>query len=429
MEVDALRVAVIEGTDAGRGAPLSASGRRVRVGSARGCDVMLRDGLAAPTHAELHVSEGGVAIRDLGSRAGTYVGSVRVIEAVVPPGTRVRIGDTILAVLGATPPADLRETLAAEGISFSGPPMTDVAEAALRVAPFSTTVLIEGETGTGKELVARAIHRSSMRVNGPFVIVDCGALPATLLEAELFGHERGAFTGAASRRKGAFEQAHGGTLLLDEIGELPMSSQPALLGVLQRRRFRRVGGTEDVEVDVRVLAATNRDLRAEADAGRFRADLFYRLAAAHLRLPPLRLRLDDLPAMVAHMLVDLTGEPRHPLFDGAAMAALRAHGWRGNARELRAVVERAVTMGKLDLGLGPSLAEPPDPEEAIARSEPTPSSGASYRDARQQAIAAFERAYLANLISTSGGNASEAARVARMDRPHLLKMLRKHGLR
>jgi DNA-binding NtrC family response regulator len=309
--------------------------------------------------------------------------------------------------------------------------MTEVAESLQRLAPFSTSVLIEGETGTGKEVIARAVHRLSMRANGPFVVVDCGALPATLIESELFGHERGAFTGADRRRQGAFERAHGGTVFLDEIGELPLASQPALLGALQRRRFRRVGGHDEVEVDVRLVAATNRNLLVEVERGAFRADLYYRLATAGIWLPPLRKRLDDLRVLIASLLTELTGSPVPWPFDEPAMEALRAHAWPGNVRELRAVVERAVTLGRLDLGgPRPSLPAPAPTAEAPA-STPTLPAGlpGAYGDARAEALSIFERDYLRRLIESCQGNASEAARVARMDRPHLLRLLRRHSLR
>jgi transcriptional regulator with GAF, ATPase, and Fis domain len=262
-------------------------------------------------------------------------------------------------------------------------------------------------------------------------VVDCGALPENLLESELFGHERGAFTGAERRRVGAFERAHGGTIFLDEIGELPPSQQPALLGVLQRRRFRRVGGDREVEVDVRVIAATNRDLRDEAKSGAFRADLFYRLASVRVHLPPLRERLCDLPELVAHIAEELTGSPGGVALGKGELDALAEHGFPGNVRELRAMIERLHTMGGLDFGGAPKTPRAPAAagEGEGGGEEAAEGSLGSYRDARAQTLADFERAYLRRLIDSCGGNASEAARVARMDRPFLLKLLRRHGLR
>jgi DNA-binding NtrC family response regulator len=440
-DAPALRVAVLQGRDAGQFAPLAgAFGSKVAIGSARENALVLHDERVSPRHLEVWATPEGIGVRDLGSQAGTYIGAIKIGEAIVPLGTRLRAGDSIVGVMGAAIEGGLRERLAAEGLAFVGGAMAEIAESIARLAPFNTSVLVEGETGTGKEVVARALHRMSMRQNGPFVLVDCGALPASLIESELFGHEKGAFTSAERKHEGAFERAHGGTLLLDEIGELPLTSQPALLGALQRRSFRRVGGHTEVSVDVRVLAATNRDLLAEVERGTFRADLYYRLASARLVLPPLRHRLDDLPALVEHLLTEVAGSAAHFPLDEEALRALRAHPWKGNVRELRAVVERAVVLGRLDLGGKRADGERPRaPEEAaVARFEangsPAPRSapgGAlpSYRDARAEAMASFEQRYLGALIEACQGNASEASRVARMDRPHLLRLLRRHGLR
>ena len=422
-----MRVAVVHGRDAGQFVSLpSTPGRKVTIGAARDNDLVLHDERVSPRHLEVSTAGDGAALRDVGSASGTFLGATRLTDGIVPAGTRVRVGETVLEIVAGEATGDLRARLAAEGLVFTGPAMTEVAESLQRLAPFSTSVLIEGETGTGKEVIARAVHRLSMRANGPFVVVDCGALPATLIESELFGHERGAFTGADRRRQGAFERAHGGTVFLDEIGELPLASQPALLGALQRRRFRRVGGHDEVEVDVRLVAATNRDLLVEVGRGAFRADLYYRLATAGIWLPPLRSRLDDLQVLIASLLTELTGSPLPWPFDEQAMAALRAHAWPGNVRELRAVVERAVTLGRLDLG----GSRPTLPAEAPASTPTLPAAApGAYGEARAEALLIFERDYLRRLIEACQGNASEAARVARMDRPHLLRLLRRHSLR
>ncbi|HET9485353.1 MAG TPA: sigma 54-interacting transcriptional regulator, partial [Xanthomonadales bacterium] len=246
--------------------------------------------------------------------------------------------------------------------------------------------------------------------------------PATLIASILFGHEKGSFTGADQRRVGAFERANGGTVLLDEIGELPLEVQPALLGVLERRAFTRVGGSTQVSVDVRILAATHRDLRAEVNAGKFRADLYYRLAVAKIMIPPLRERPEDIEPRARHFVQKLTGmDDLGPL--QAALPALRSHPWSGNVRELRNVVEAAIVMGELDLG--------PDGDNKVPAPLASAASGSisPYRDARAAALQRFEAEYLKDLIERTGGNASEAARLARMDRPYLLTLLRKHGLR
>ncbi len=437
-----LSLLVVEGRDAGRSVPLPPDGRRVRAGTARSSELPLHDDEVSPAHVELSCEPAGIRVRDLGSKTGTFVGAVRLVEAVVPPATRVRVGRTVLSAGAPAALSDLRARLASEGLVYESEVMAEVAETLRRLAPFTMSVLIEGETGTGKEVAARAVHTLSMRNNGPFVFVDCGALPPNLVEAELFGHERGAFTGAEGQRPGAFEQAHGGTLFLDEIGELPRESQAALLGVLQRKRLRRVGGTREIAVDVRVVAATNRDLEEEIAAGAFRSDLFYRLATARLTLPPLRERPRDLEVLVAHFLGEICGDGGAPQLGETELRELRAHAWPGNVRELRAVVERAVATGVITTASRRRSAEPrlasaqeppsarstpgiPDLAGAGAKSGPED----TYRDARARALADFERDYLQELISACGGNASEAARVARMDRPHLLRMLRRHNLR
>jgi DNA-binding NtrC family response regulator len=287
-----------------------------------------------------------------------------------------------------------------------------------KLGPTMVSVLIEGETGTGKEVIASAMHAKSPRANKPFVIVDCGSLPPTLIASELFGHERGAFTGANRRHTGAFERASGGTLFLDEIGELPLDVQPTLLGVLERRRFRRVGGEQELDTDVRVLSATHRDLRASANTGRFRADLYFRLAVSRIVIPPLRERPEDLPALVAHFAEQLTGRSDSPGLDPRFLASLSAQHWGGNVRELRNLVENAIALGTDQL-----------PEDPATTSPTSALFDGSYRDARARAVSDFERSYLTQLIQSCNGNASEAARRAQMDRAYLLSLLKRHGLR
>ncbi len=294
--------------------------------------------------------------------------------------------------------------------------MKTLVESAGRLASTSVAVLIEGETGVGKEVLASAIHRHSRRSAGPFVVVDCGALPVTLLSTELFGHEKGSFTGADRRHVGAFERAHGGTIFLDEIGELPLEFQPALLGVLERRRFRRVGGNQDIEADVRLISATNRDLRAGANSGQFRPDLYYRIAVSRLVVPPLRERTDDIPELVAQVLTEIEGSPDSSTLDPAFIQSLARHYWPGNVRELRNAVEQAVALGTL------AYQSPP-----VAPTSSRPLT--TYKAERQVAVEAFEREYLQRLISQFDGNASAAARFAEMDRNYLVSLLRRHGLR
>jgi DNA-binding NtrC family response regulator len=370
-------------------------------------------------HIELSRGQGGIVVKDLGSLNGTFIGGLRVMEAIVPAGTRLRLGESELVVEDGETFSDKEETAAEipEIVSLSES-MDRVKRSISRLAKTEVTVLVQGETGTGKELVARALHDHGPRASKPFVTVDCGSMPATLVASELFGHERGAFTSADRSRIGSFEEANGGTVLLDEIGELPLQVQPVLLGALERKRFRRVGGARDIDVDVRVVAATNRDLREEVNRGTFRADLYYRLAAARIILPPLRERLEDIEVLVRHFVTLVQGTDDPLPFSAGTLSSLATQPWRGNVRELRNVVETALAMGGLTL-------------DAKTRPDGVPTVGvsSSYREAKAEALEQFEKTYLGALIESCEGNASEAARVARMDRSHLLTLLRKHGLR
>jgi two-component system response regulator AtoC len=300
-----------------------------------------------------------------------------------------------------------------------------------KAAAVDATVLVEGETGTGKELAARAIHVLSARRARRFVPVNCGALPGELVESELFGHARGAFTGAASARPGLFQEAEGGTIFLDEVGELPLAAQVKLNRVLQEREVRRVGETQAVPVDVRVVAATHRDLREEVRAGRFREDLFYRLNVIAVTLPPLRERAEDVPLLAAHFLEKHARALRRTLggFAPEALRRLAAHPWPGNVRELENVVERAVAVAG---GEGVELADLP-PELAAG---PPPSAGAGaalaalpYKDAVAGARDRVTREYLVALMTEFAGNVTRAADRAGVERESLHRLLRRHGLR
>jgi DNA-binding NtrC family response regulator len=307
------------------------------------------------------------------------------------------------------------------GLRGRSPAMRRMMAKIERAAASDVSVLVIGESGTGKEVVARGLHELGRRALGPFVAVDCGALSPALVASELFGHERGAFTGADRQHVGAFERAHGGTLFLDEIGELPSALQASLLGALERRTMRRVGGTADIAVDVRVVSATNRDLRAEVNSGAFRLDLYYRLAVVSLAMPPLREHPEDIELLVAHFLREAghTGAVGD-VFAPATMRALAGHRWPGNVRELRNLVEATLAMGEpppLDAALGGDA----DP---IARVLVL-----GYREARQQILHDFEARYLTALLERNDGNISRAARAAGMDRSHLAELLARHKLR
>jgi DNA-binding NtrC family response regulator len=423
LHIRTLRVEVLTGPDAGN--VVETDDELVTIGAAPGNSLRLTDGTVSRFHLELARQEAGIRVTDLGSRNGTFCEKVRVERAVVPPGTELTFGRTTVRVDdGAGAAVDVLTESDLDGLRGETPQMRRLMTQVATAAKASVPVLVIGESGTGKELVARALHQHSDRADGPFVTLDCSAQVETLVGSELFGHERGAFTGADRQRKGAFEQAHGGTLFLDEIGELPPGLQPQLLGALERRRFKRLGGTAEIPVDVRVIAATNRDLRSEVNSGAFRLDLYYRLAVVVLRIPALRERPSDIPLLVDHFLQEcgFAGH-REDLVPDEQLAKLRAHAWPGNVRELRNWVEATVAMG-----------ESPELEHALGSTPPGPPSDGdylnlSYKDARRQVLDAFEGRYAAHLLATSGGNVASAARRGRMDRTYLIKLLQRHNLR
>jgi DNA-binding NtrC family response regulator len=418
--VATVRVHVEKGPDAGREVAQSRD-EGVTVGTAEDNDLHLSDRTVSRYHLELSPTEAGVLVRDVGSLNGTWLGRVRLEQAVVPAGTELVLGDTTVRVHAASQEsASASPTRELPGLVAASDAMRRVVAQVDQLAATDVSVLVTGETGTGKEVVAHALHDLSSRSGRPFVVVDCGSLPATLVASELFGHERGAFTGADRQHVGAFERADGGTIFLDEIGELPMQVQPALLGALERRRFRRVGGRHEIAVDVRVISATHRDLRAEVNRDAFRADLYYRLAVARVLIPPLRERPEDVEALVRHFVTEITGDLVLP-FGAQTLEALRAHRWSGNVRELRNVVEAAVAMGEVRLdATRPGFTDPEKSGQEVFR---------PYKEARAAVIADFEKSYLSRLIADCEGNASEASRRASMDRQYLLSLLRRHGLR
>jgi DNA-binding NtrC family response regulator len=417
-----IRAQVVAGPDAGSSHVAELD--RIRIGTAESNDLVLADPTVSRFHLELRRGGDRIEIVDLGSTNGTRIGPalIRGSSARVPPGTELEIGETRLSVDDGAlvtveaGPAELGE------IRGQSPALRRLLATAARVAESEVPVLLFGESGTGKELVARAIHDASSRAGEPFVTLDCAAIAPSLFSSELFGHERGAFTGADRRHTGAFERAHGGTLFLDEIGELGPELQAALLGVLERKRLRRVGGQQEIELDVRLVSATHRDLRAAVNAGTFRLDLFYRIAVVLLELPPLRDRPADIPVLVEHFLRE-AGYPGaiEGLLPEAEMARLMRHDWPGNVRELRNVVLGTLALGETpELG-GPAAARPDSPDPALFE--------LGFRDAKRRVVDDFERAYVAALLERSGGNLRQAARDARMDRSYLMELVKRHRLK
>jgi transcriptional regulator with GAF, ATPase, and Fis domain len=431
------------------------------------------DHLISRRHCAVELAEGECTLRDLGSSNGTYVNGMPVRERRLTHGDRIRAGDSVLLFLrtdtdGIEPlPGDGRATddrtrlIAVTGsdAALSAPardsgndsqgqaldaPEAIVAEvlagrvtlqahdmvgdsAAMRsvydcirkVAPRDSTVLICGETGTGKELAARAVHQNSGRAARPFVAVNCAALTESLLESELFGHEKGAFTGAVVTKKGKFEVADGGTIFLDEIGELAPALQAKLLRAVQHQEFERVGGTRPITVDVRVVAATNQDLQAAVAAGRFRQDLWYRLNVVAITMPPLRARRTDIPMLAAHFAARY-GRGRAVELSADAVDALRSYDWPGNVRELENAIERAVVLGGCNKIVADDL-----PEAVLESSAARPRDGAAYH----QTVLDVKRRLIRDAIERSGGNYTAAARLLGINPTYLHRLVNNLQLR
>jgi DNA-binding NtrC family response regulator len=393
-------------------------------------DLVLDDPRVSGVHLELRRAGERVHLRDAGSTNGTWIGAHRVVEIELAEGAEITVGGTALRLDRdeAATPARRSATNAFGDLVGGSPEMLELFAVLERVAPKELAVLVQGETGTGKEEVARAIHARSPRSGGPFVVIDATALPESLAESLLFGHERGAFTGADQRRAGFFEAARGGTVFLDEIGELAAPLQAKFLRVLERREITRVGGTAPVPVDVRVVAATHRDLRHEIDAGRFREDLFFRLAQLRLVLPPLRDRPGDVALICRKLLAAVSESSTAPTLEPEALAFLEAQPWPGNVRELRNVLARAAALAtgpiikRADVaGEGVGFRGTREERSALVVSGP-------FAHAKDQAIERFESAYLAALMRRCGGNLSRAAREADLARHHLRDLLKKRGL-
>ncbi|MFK7984636.1 MAG: sigma 54-interacting transcriptional regulator [Sandaracinaceae bacterium] len=417
-----LVVHVVAGPDTG--ARVEGEGDALSIGTADGNDLVLADPTVSRYHLELRRGRDGLVVRDTASTNGTRFHGARLEVATIPVGAELELGDTRIR-LGDGAPITLAlhdgEELA--GIVGRTAAMRRLMARVEKAAASPTAVLLVGESGTGKERVARALHERGPRASGPFVTVDCASLSPTLVASELFGHERGAFTGADRQHVGAFERADGGTLFLDEVGELSAELQPALLGALERGRFRRVGGRGEVAVDVRVVSATHRDLRAEVNAGAFRLDLYYRIAVVVLQLPALRERPEDVPLLAAHFLKDAGHDGAlADVFDAEALEALVRHRWPGNVRELRNVVEATLAMGET-----PVLESLGAPDDPLAVHEGLLSM--PYKGARRVLLDAFEKRYAARLLARADGNVSAAARAGRMDRTYLIKLLSRHGLK
>ncbi|WP_428262751.1 sigma-54 interaction domain-containing protein [Haliangium sp.] len=413
---------VIKGPDRGESIRLE-EGKPVFFGSAPTCEMMLTDKTVSRRHMSAELLGDEVIVRDNDSTNGTFIHGSRFKEITVGFGAEVKLGRTVIKLL---PDEEVVDPEPSTEHSFgqligADTKMRQMFKLLQDVADTDATVLIEGETGTGKELIAEELHNHSKRKDGPFIVFDCGAVPRELIESALFGHVKGSFTGAITDRRGAFTEAHGGTIFLDEIGEMALDLQPSLLRVLDKRAVRRVGSNTYEKIDVRVVAATNRDLRAEVGKKNFREDLYYRLAVIRVSVPPLRERGSDIPLLVDHFIEQFTTQ--HPLrILPEEMARIQRHSWPGNVRELRNTIERACLLSRGDtLNIDDALLEESSPALGIRTDLP-------FKEAKGQLVEMFEREYIEDLMRRHKMNLSAAAREAQIDRKHLRELIRKYGL-
>ena len=427
------RLRVVAGPDQGKEHMLDEG--TTMVGTHADNDLVLTDATVSRYHLEIRVRRDGIEVRDLDTTNGTKHGGARIGSVVLSGAARLRLGKhTEMDVEPVDTSVELGEWPSDRFGDVLGTtqPMKRLFSLLAKAAPTEATILLQGETGTGKEAIAEAVHRHSRRSKGPFVVVDCGSIPHELIASELFGHAKGSFTGAGADKQGLIEAANHGTLFLDEIGELALDLQPQLLRVLDRRQVRRVGETQSVDVDIRVIAATHRDLRAMVKSGQFREDLYYRLAVVATFVPPLRDRKADIPAL-ATWFAEKMGRgsfAQSPML----IDQLQKHDWPGNVRELRNVVERALSLGDAalaDLGEGSTRAgsQPSIAEQPPARMGSNPDVlEMPFKEAKAQLVEAFERDYLSALLARHHGNISRAAAEAGIDRNYIHRLVKKYGL-
>jgi len=437
----------------------------IRIGAMEDNDLVVSDETVSRFHCRIEQDEVGYILRDLGSTNGTYVNGIRIREAYLNPSCTISIGQTDLLFLVGQERVEVVPSSKNRlgDIIGRNVKMRELYAVIEKIAPTGATVIIEGETGTGKEVVAQTIHKLSPRHPQSMMVFDCGAVPKNLIESELFGHEKGSFTGAIMTRQGLFEMAHNSTLFVDELGELPMELQPKLLRALEQREIRRVGATRSLKVDVRIIAATNRQLEEEVRAGRFRQDLYYRLSVVRLVLPPLRERCDDIPLLVESFLAEHSynrlpdGSRKCTHISSDAMDLLTKYRWPGNIRELVNAIERAVSFASVDSikaedlpenirngdshGFLPPLVPKATSDSRFASDVPRPildipSGGVlheprldlPFKDAKDIWIAQFEQKYVSFLLKKHKGNISHAARTADIDRKYFRKLMRKYDL-
>lgn len=413
----------------------------VTIGTSPENDIILNDDTVSRQHCRINQHDDDYIIHDLESTNGTFLNGVRIQSAFLEPGLILAIGDAQLRFNPIDEQIPVRPIMSENfgSIVARSIKMRELFGILEKVAPTNATVILEGETGTGKEVVAKTIHEFSDRAQKAFIVFDCGAVPESLIESELFGHEKGAFTGANAMRKGLFELADNGTIFLDELGELNYELQPKLLRVLEQREIRRVGGNAAIPINVRIIAATNRNLADEVKAGRFREDLFYRLSVVGLTLPPLRDRPDDIPLLIRHFLhtqaFNRYGEDlKIKNIVPEVFKILQSYDWPGNVRELLNVVERAASFAQGDTftleDIPQSIRNPVRRKdfktEKIERESSSPS--IAFKEAKEKIVSAFEEKYLLTLLNKHQGNITQAAREADIDRKYFRKLMNKYAI-
>ena len=394
------------------------------VGKGEDCDVVLADATVSRNHFQIINDGQGYLVRDLGSTNGTWLEDSRIKEAYLKPGAKIKAGEVLLRFQPVSEAVDVVPSESGRFVNMvsDNPETRRIFSLLEKVAPSMATILLHGETGAGKGATARAIHDASDRRDGPFTVMDCGAVSKTLIESELFGHERGAFTGATQLRRGAMEASQGGTLFIDELDDLPLELQPKLLRSLDEKVIYRVGSHKPIKLDVRVVAATKKDLRTQVAEGRFREDLYFRVSVVTVPLPPLRDRIEDIPLLVDHFL------ERKGAFDDLPKEVserLLAHTWPGNIRELRNVLERAMYTGELST-IDPAMyaTAPRDAFSSRLRLDYS----RPFKEAKEALVTRFEREYIRQLLSRTGGNMAKAAREAGIDRKYLYMLMKKHDM-
>ena len=443
-ELHKAKLVVVDGPN--EGDEYTIDGSSTYVGRSAVNDITIEeDQSISSTHFEIKAEEDGFVLRDVGSTNGTKLGGCLIKEVYLSPNVSFRAGNTTFKIepLDEVVEIPLSEDEHFHGVIGRSPAMREVFATLKKVAPSELTCLIEGETGTGKERVARAIHDASRRKDEPYVVLDCSAIPKDLMESYVFGHEKGAFTGAVEQKTGAFEQAEGGTLFMDEVGELDLSLQPKLLRVLENREFKRVGGTKTHKADVRVIAATNRDLREQVNTEGFREDLYFRLSVIEIDLPALKERREDIPLLVEHFLDDVAerrpDRPRMRL-TADAMDMLMKYSWPGNVRELQNVIRRAANLAdgesieRPDLQLSGDMASAVSMDDEPERVDDdhtrlTVDLTQEFKEAKQDLLDGFEREYLARMYEEYDENISQASEEAGLTRYHFQELLKKHDLK